>query len=77
MSADLTIEVKFGALSTIMSAEGQSWNPDVADDMSRRVVTMMTTLVAMCTTANVLHLIPLNPRIFDFDDYDDDEEADT
>lgn len=73
MAADLVVELKFGALSAIMSAEGQSWNPDVADDMNRRVMDAMVGLVVLCKTAGVLHLIPLLPDI----GIDDEEDADT
>ena len=71
---DMTMEARIGSLMVCMTAEGQSWNPDVADDMQARVSKGMESLVALCKREEVLHLIAV-PNTDDFPDFDDEEGA--
>lgn len=68
LSRDMNCALFIGPISATWNAEGVAWSPDVADDMTRRVVHLMREALAMATEFGVL-------GTFDTVDEDEDEEV--
>ena len=45
-SRDMTVTLQLGNLLASFSAEGVSWSPDVADDMTARCIQMLREMLA-------------------------------
>lgn len=65
-SKDMVIRMRLGEAEANIIAEGVSWSPDVASDMTTRLLSAMRELVTMATEIGI--------PVPDLDDFDDDEE---
>lgn len=69
-SRDMSVALQFGNLAFHMQAEGVSWSPDVADDMSKRLVGMLRDSLA---EAHAYGLLPsVYADVAETDDYEDE-----
>lgn len=66
-SKDMAIRMRLGEAEINILAEGVSWSPDVASDMTTRLLSSMRELVTMANEIG----IPVPGD--DFDDFDDEE----
>lgn len=55
-SRDMSIALSFGNIAASISAEGVSWSPDVASDMSTRLVAMLRDVLAEAAEYGLLPL---------------------
>lgn len=69
-SRDMSIALQFGNIMASISAEGVSWSPDVAADMSSRLVGLLRDTLA---EAAVYGLLPTDDELFPLSD--DEEES--